>query len=174
MHLALSTMHLTLLSTSIMALSDAISVISFSPMLATILGSNPAKASLLPTKDNLLVIVHWDAPTLVVKRYIGFIYKPQSHYTKKYGSDSNCCPKKHFNCKHNLTTGMSDPVAPPQFSITKFLTLLLNTFRQWDFSSFRRRWIEESVREESFEFWDKDNDREDKDSEEVVRCNPIG
>lgn len=46
MHLALSTILLTLLSANIIVLSDAMSVISFSPILATILGSNPAKASL--------------------------------------------------------------------------------------------------------------------------------
>lgn len=46
MHLALSIMHLTLLSANMIALLEAISVISFSPILATSLGSNPAKASL--------------------------------------------------------------------------------------------------------------------------------
>lgn len=47
MHLALSTIHLTLLSCSIIALFDAISVISFSPILATRFGSNSQNASLL-------------------------------------------------------------------------------------------------------------------------------
>lgn len=46
MHLALSSMHLTLLSANIIALSDDISKISFSPILATTFGSNPAKACL--------------------------------------------------------------------------------------------------------------------------------
>lgn len=46
MHLALSTMHLTLLSANITALLEAISMISFSPIFATVLGSNSAKASL--------------------------------------------------------------------------------------------------------------------------------
>lgn len=46
MHLALSTMHLTLLSANMMALSDDISLISLSPILATISGSKPEKASL--------------------------------------------------------------------------------------------------------------------------------
>lgn len=46
MHLALSRMHLTLHSVNMIALLEAISVISFSPILATKLGSNPPKASL--------------------------------------------------------------------------------------------------------------------------------
>lgn len=46
MHLELSTIHLTLPSANIIALLDAMSVISFSPILATTLGSNPEKASL--------------------------------------------------------------------------------------------------------------------------------
>lgn len=46
MHLALSTMHLTLLSANIIALLEAISMISFSPIFATVLGSNPANVSL--------------------------------------------------------------------------------------------------------------------------------
>lgn len=46
MHLAFSTMDLTRLSANIMSLLEAISMISFSPILATMFGSNPAKASL--------------------------------------------------------------------------------------------------------------------------------
>ena len=46
MHLALSTMHLTLLSANMISLLDDISVISFSPILATVFGSNPQNASL--------------------------------------------------------------------------------------------------------------------------------
>ncbi|PRQ40546.1 hypothetical protein RchiOBHm_Chr4g0437201 [Rosa chinensis] len=46
MHLALSTMHLTLQSGNIKALLEAISSISSSPILATVFGSNPEKASL--------------------------------------------------------------------------------------------------------------------------------
>ena len=46
MHLALSTMHLTLQSANESALFDAISMISFSSILATVYGSNPAKTSL--------------------------------------------------------------------------------------------------------------------------------
>lgn len=46
MHLALSIMHLTLHSANIIALLEAISAISFSPILATLFGSNPKNASL--------------------------------------------------------------------------------------------------------------------------------
>ena len=46
MQLALSTMHLTLHSASISALLETMSVSSFSPILATLLASNPAKTSL--------------------------------------------------------------------------------------------------------------------------------
>lgn len=46
MHLALSTMQLTLLSANIIALFDDISWISLSPILATISGSKPKKDSL--------------------------------------------------------------------------------------------------------------------------------
>lgn len=51
MHLALSIMHPTLLSANMIALFDDISVISFSPILATLLGSNPEKASLYVTNS---------------------------------------------------------------------------------------------------------------------------
>ena len=47
MHFALSTMHLTLLSANMSALLEAVSVISFSPIWATVFGSNPENASLL-------------------------------------------------------------------------------------------------------------------------------
>lgn len=47
MHLALSTMHLTLHSANIIAVLEDISRISFSPILATLFGSNPPNASLL-------------------------------------------------------------------------------------------------------------------------------
>lgn len=47
MHLAFSTIHLTLLSCNIIALFDAISVISFSPIFATRFGSNSQNASLV-------------------------------------------------------------------------------------------------------------------------------
>lgn len=46
MHFALSMMHLTLHSAKVSSLLEAISIISFSPILHTTLGSNPAKASL--------------------------------------------------------------------------------------------------------------------------------
>lgn len=46
MHLALSTMHLTLVSAKVSSLLEPISMISFSPILAIIFASNPEKASL--------------------------------------------------------------------------------------------------------------------------------
>jgi len=46
MHFALSTMHLTLQSGNRISLFDAISMISFSSILATVEESNPAKACL--------------------------------------------------------------------------------------------------------------------------------
>lgn len=46
MHFALSTMHLTLFSAKLSSLSEAMSFISFSPILHTLLGSKPANASL--------------------------------------------------------------------------------------------------------------------------------
>jgi len=55
MHLALSTILLTLLSANIIALSDAMSVISFSPILATILASNPANASLYMLQTQIYI-----------------------------------------------------------------------------------------------------------------------
>ena len=50
MHLALSTMHMILLSAKESALFDTISMISLSSILATVLGSNPAKTSLCQTQ----------------------------------------------------------------------------------------------------------------------------
>lgn len=52
MHLALSIMHLTLLSANIIALLEDISSTSLSPILATELGSNSAKASLHQQYNN--------------------------------------------------------------------------------------------------------------------------
>lgn len=46
MHFALSTMHLTLQSGNRISLFDAIAMISFSSILATVIGSNPAKTCL--------------------------------------------------------------------------------------------------------------------------------
>jgi len=57
MHLALSTMHMTLLSAKESALFDAISIISFSSILATVLASNPAKTSLRQCSNIYIIIM---------------------------------------------------------------------------------------------------------------------